>query len=70
VTAKITPIGSRQFTEDGTPTFAYETLGEVFADLAYQIRGGEDILLRLDDFARICAGDAVPLSILRADDDA
>lgn len=49
--------------------FTYHTLGEVFADLLYQVRNGEDIRPRLDDFAKLTANDPLPRSIADADAD-
>lgn len=49
--------------------FSYRTLGEVFADLLYQVRNGENVSGRLDDFARLTANDPLPRSIAEADDE-
>ena len=43
--------------------FSYRSLGEVFADLLYQVSNGEDIRRRLADFAKTTANDPVPRSI-------
>lgn len=70
VTSAPVPLFARAAQRPRAPLdFSYRSLGEVFADLLYQVNNGEDIQLRLADLAKATANDPVPRSIADNEDE-